>query len=222
MDLTLYYLPLRARAEPIRMVLAYGGIPHNFVTVSMSDWSAAKTNKAIAPFGQLPTLALSNGDVIAEAGAIIRFVAKLAKIYPDDPLLAAKADMVFEFALEMNVINPIMNFWPVNTEAWQTNYVNFFNNLPRNLTILQEMLGDKQFYGGSSPHHGDFTVFHILDACVTVKGDCLDAFPIMQEYGLRVRSIPAIDAYLRDRAPPHAIGLCGSFMQVEVAKVFHR
>lgn len=220
-SLTLYYLPLRARAEPIRMVLEYGGVPYNDVTVSMQEWPTLKTNKTIAPFGQLPSMQLPSGEIIAESGAIIRLAAKLAKIYPEDPFAAARADMIFEFAVELNVINPILNFWPVHSDAWQSNYASFFQNLPRNLNIIQDMLGDSSFFGGASPHHGDFAIFHILECCVTVKNDSLNSHPNLIAYCERVSSIPAISHYLQKRIAPNGIGLCGSFMQVEIAKVFH-
>lgn len=216
---TLYYLPLRARAEPIRMTLEYGGVPYEDVIISMQDWMATKTNTDIAPFGQLPSLKLSSGEVIAESGAIIRLAAKLAKIYPEDPFAAARADMVYEFAVELNVINPILNFWPVQSEAWQNNYASFFQNLPRNLNIIETMLGSTTFFGGDSPHHGDFAIFHVLDSCITVRSDALNSHPALLAYMDRVRSLPAISNYLQKRTAPSGVGLCGSFMQIEVAKV---
>eukprot|EP01033_Poteriospumella_lacustris_P016165 gene16165-11561_t len=221
-QLTLYYLPFRARAEAIRMILEYAGIQYQDVTVSMKDWMGIKGHTEIAPFDQLPSMRLPSGEIIAETGAIVRLVAKLAKIYPEDPFAAARADMVYEFAVELNVINPLLNFWPIHSEAWQTNYASFFQNLPRNLNIIQGMLGDQAFFGGPTPHHGDFAIFHILDTCLTVKEDSVNSHPALLAYMERIRSIPAIGNYLQKRADAVSIGLCGSFMQIEVARVFHQ
>jgi len=220
MSLQLYYLPLRARAEPIRMILAYGGVAYEDYTISMEEWAKIKADRALAPFGQLPSMKIPDGSVIAESGAIIRLVAKLAKLYPEDPYAAAKADMVFEFAVELNMVNPLLNFWPVSTEAWQTNFSSYFFNLPNHLALAQDLLGESDFYGGSAPHYGDFALFHILDACVTVKSDSLDGFAKLQAFVERMQSLPALANYLSIRPAPAEVGLCGSFMQIHVAKAY--
>ena len=83
---TLYYWPLRARGEATRMILHYGDI--NFVDsiIPLSEFGTAKLEKPdLLPFGQLPTMILPTGTVITQSGAIVRYAAKLAGVYPDDP-----------------------------------------------------------------------------------------------------------------------------------------
>eukprot|EP01031_Cornospumella_fuschlensis_P036959 gene36959-44836_t len=219
--LTLYYFPLRARGEAIRLILHYGGIDFNDVIISMEDWKAIKQQGNLAPFGQLPCLGLPDGSIIAQTGAIARYVGKLAKVYPENPLAAARADMVFEFAQELNMVSPLLNFWPISTDVWKNNYELFFNSLPRQLSIADNLLGDHHFFGGDSPCHGDFALFHILDACRTMQADCLDTFPRLAHFMSRFAELPGVREYLANRLPPQSVGLCGSFMQVEVAKARH-
>lgn len=221
MAFKLYYLPLRARAEPIRMILQYGGVPYEDHTVSMAEWPNVKNNPNIAPFGQLPSIILPDGEVVGQSGAIVRYAAKLAKIYPEDPNEALKADMIFELAQEMNMINPILNFWPIETDTWQNNYRSFFSNLPRYLQNIRRLLGNKQFFGGNTPHHGDFGIYHVLDACISVQSDSLDAYPDLVAFMRRIEAIPSIQNYLSIRPPPAQVGLCGSFIQTRIAKVYH-
>jgi glutathione S-transferase len=217
----LYYLPLRARAEPIRMILHYGGVNYQDVTIPMTEWPSLKERRCIAPFGQLPSIRLPGGEIIAQSGSIARYAAKLANVYPTDPLAAARADMIFEYAQELNMINPLLNFWPMETDTWANNYKVFFDNLPRHLGTLSTMLGQKFFFCGQSPNHGDFAIFHVLDACVTMRPYCINDYPSLLNFMERIRSFPSIRAYLENRPPAQEVGLCGSYIQREIGRVKH-
>ena len=215
-NFVLHYLPLRARAEAIRMVLHYGGIPFEDKIYNFSDWPSAKKDKKIAPFGQLPSMALPNGETIAETGAIIRLTAKLANIYPTDVFEAAKADMLFELVMDMNMINPIYNFFPLDSEKWKSSYGAYFTALPTHLENLSELLGSKPFFGGEIPHHGDFGIFHILSLTKAVEADSLLTYPLLQSFLDRVATIPQIEKYLQTRLPLTEIGAPGSFVRTKV------
>ena len=54
MPLTLYYLPLRARAEPLRMILGYCNIAYVDKVVPLTEWGALKAS------GKLPAGASGN------------------------------------------------------------------------------------------------------------------------------------------------------------------
>jgi prostaglandin-H2 D-isomerase / glutathione transferase len=218
----LYYLPLRARAESIRMILHFGGVSYQDVTIHMGQWQGFKSSGTLAPFGQLPSIRLPGGEIIAQSGAIARYAAKLAKIYPSDPLAAARADMIFEYAQDLNMINPLLNFWPTETETWNNNYKAFFDTLPKHLDTLSAMLGNRPFFGGTSPTHGDFAIFHVLDACSTMKPACIESHSTLVQFMNTVSSLPAIRAYLDNRPPANDVGLCGSYIQREIAKVYKR
>ena len=154
MPLTSYYLPLRARAEAHRMMLSYGNVPHEIVNVSFPEWGAMKASRELCPFGQLPSIKLENGTVIAQSGAITRYVAKLANLYPSDPALCAESDMVYELAQEMNLISPIVNFFDKDSEDFKLKSETYFASLPAWLEAAQKLLGSKDFFGGSSPQYG--------------------------------------------------------------------
>eukprot|EP01040_Poterioochromonas_malhamensis_P009494 gene9494-10310_t len=212
--LTLHYLDVRARAEPIRMILRYGGIPYEDHIISRADWmNGLKYNNNFAPFGQLPSITLSNGDVIAQTGAIIRVAAKLANLYPSDVFEAGRADMLFEKVVDMGVINPILNIFQVGSEQYKSNYEAFFNALPGHLKSLDALLGDRPFYGGENPNYADFAVFHILFQCKTVKEDALTDFPQLIQFADRVASLFAIDEYLRTRPRNKENGVIGSLIK---------
>ncbi|KAG4070509.1 hypothetical protein HA402_005741 [Bradysia odoriphaga] len=70
----LYYFNLRALAEPIRYVLAYGGIKYEDVRVEREDWPKLKPTM---PIGQMPVLEV-DGKRVHQSIAILRYVAKIA------------------------------------------------------------------------------------------------------------------------------------------------
>ena len=95
--LQLIYFPVRARAESIRLILAYGGIECAQETVQSyfgADWADVKFRPDI-PFSQLPLLVV-DGRILAQSGAIVRYTAGLAGLIPAEPFLAAHCDSVFE------------------------------------------------------------------------------------------------------------------------------
>jgi hypothetical protein len=78
----LFYIPVRARAEPVRMLLAYGKIPYEDVVFPFAQWPKNKRDTARFPFGQVPSIQLPSGAAIAQTGAVIRFEALLALSRP--------------------------------------------------------------------------------------------------------------------------------------------
>ncbi len=56
--LVLYYLPVRARAENIRMMLAHAGVAYEDRVIPFAEWKAEGGLKWQMPFGQLPAVQL--------------------------------------------------------------------------------------------------------------------------------------------------------------------
>jgi glutaredoxin 2 len=78
MPLKLYYLPLRARAEPLRMILGYCGVEFVDNVVPLSEWGALKASGKVPPGTggnvQLPALELEDGTMMAESLDIAKYV----------------------------------------------------------------------------------------------------------------------------------------------------
>ena len=97
----LTYLPVRALAEPIRMLAKYGGLEIDSDLLGLdSDWAAMtpKEKCEICNTEQLPSLEVEFDDgksvLISQSGACMRFLASLIgdELYPSDPLKRAKVD----------------------------------------------------------------------------------------------------------------------------------
>merc|ERR1711908_87784 len=74
--LTLVYFTARAKAEAPRMLLEYGCIPYEDVTVDEFWGNGPAAYQSEAAFGQLPLLDV-DGQQIVQSGSICRYCASL-------------------------------------------------------------------------------------------------------------------------------------------------
>jgi glutathione S-transferase len=148
-----------------------------------------------------------------QSGAIIRYVAKLSGVYPEDIEQAAIGDMVVELCLEMNAINPLVNWFDFGSDAYNASYSAYFGILDARLESLQRILGAAHFFGGENVCHGDFVLFHVLDSTLLVKPDSLAAFPQLRVWIDQMNAIPQLTTYLRQRPQPPLVGKEGSFIR---------
>jgi glutathione S-transferase len=206
MSLTSFYLPLRARAEAPRMILSVGKIPYVAKDIPLPEWTGIKKTGKISHFGQLPSLLLPTGRLISQSGSVCRYVAKIAKMYPEDPVAAAEADMVFELAQEMADINPVANYYHRSGAEWKDKHEQYFTRLPRRLEAAQKFLGANDFFGGKLPHYGDFGLFHICDITLLVQPDSLDSYPQLKAWMQRMHAIPGLKQYIASRPGPETPG----------------
>ena len=95
----LSYFDIPGRAELTRLVLSYGKIDFEDKRYSFATYFEQK-NQLDLPFGQLPTLNI-NGKTYGQSLAIARYAAKLAGLYPQDPLVALETDALVDTILEV-------------------------------------------------------------------------------------------------------------------------
>jgi len=85
---TLCYFGLEGRAGPIRNACAIGKLPFEDKIVKSEDWPKMKATLA---YGQLPVLVCED-LTINQSTDILRYVSKLAGLYPEHPLKALQVD----------------------------------------------------------------------------------------------------------------------------------
>ena len=215
--LTLNYLPLQARAEHLRMLLHYTELDFQNNVVSLSDWPDCKEERAICPLGQLPSLQLASGTVLVQSGAIARYIARVGNILPDGPEKMAINDMVYELAQEMNMINPLYNYFPYDSEKWKTEYKTYFTALPLRLEFISKTLGNLPYFGGddntSSPSYADFGLYHTLYLVRELDdAHMLDNHPTIIAWMDRIYNIPSIKHYIDNRPPIGDFGIPGCYV----------
>ena len=89
------YWNIAARAQTAELLLRAKNVPYK--RDYAEGWPATKSKK---PFGQLPVLRHHDVEV-AQSGAINRYCATIAKLFPVHPLERAKCEMYMDFAAEI-------------------------------------------------------------------------------------------------------------------------
>merc|ERR1711976_625509 len=105
-NVKLTYFNLRARGEPCRLLLAYGGIKYEDNRIAppwdpTSTWSSLKPT---TPFGQLPVLNWDEVE-ICQSMAAARFIAREVGLAGNSSLEQAQVDEVID------VIQDLINVW---------------------------------------------------------------------------------------------------------------
>jgi glutathione S-transferase len=205
----LEYLPFRAMAETTRFCLRHGGIPY----VDHVVWGRAfaqRRAQGCYPFGKVPVIHVDERPAVAQSGTMARLAAKLAGVYPSDPILCAESDAIFELAQEMCTINPLINCY-IGSDFDRIHNA-YFRQLPSHVQQFEQMLHriatvpgtTPAFFGGDTPTHADFNVFHHLDNASTAEPDCIESDDLL-EWMARMRALPALKAYLAER--PQLVGI---------------
>jgi prostaglandin-H2 D-isomerase / glutathione transferase len=94
--LKLYYFDIKGKGEPIRLLCAYAGLDledHRFVT---RDEFLAMREGTRLTFSQVPMLEVDGKHSLVQSCAIMRYLGKLAGLYPSDPIQAAKVDAIMD------------------------------------------------------------------------------------------------------------------------------
>lgn len=89
-----YFNDGKGRAELIRLIFTYGQIPFKDQRISFTEYISMRSNGEL-PFEQLPILIVGT-TVISQSCAIARYAAKVASLYPSNPIEAALSDMVVD------------------------------------------------------------------------------------------------------------------------------
>eukprot|EP00568_Trieres_chinensis_P001497 CAMPEP_0183295348 /NCGR_PEP_ID=MMETSP0160_2-20130417/3338_1 /TAXON_ID=2839 ORGANISM="Odontella Sinensis, Strain Grunow 1884" /NCGR_SAMPLE_ID=MMETSP0160_2 /ASSEMBLY_ACC=CAM_ASM_000250 /LENGTH=208 /DNA_ID=CAMNT_0025456817 /DNA_START=63 /DNA_END=688 /DNA_ORIENTATION=+ len=95
-SLKLYYFNIRGKAEPIRLFCAHAGldiVDHRFS--DRAEFAALKENGRLA-FGQVPMLEVDGRHQLVQSASILRYLARIAGMHPDDPLEAARVDAALD------------------------------------------------------------------------------------------------------------------------------
>ena len=110
-DLRLVYFKMRALAEAPQLLLHYTGTPYSYEMAWDYFGQPWGEVKASVPYRQLPMLVVDDNTRICQSGAITRYLAQLTGMQPQDPLVRAEVDALYETSQEMFLpLNPTINF----------------------------------------------------------------------------------------------------------------
>merc|ERR1711955_177621 len=117
-NIKLTYFDLRARGEPCRLLLAYGGLKYEDERIP-PPWDPAttwSTVKPTTPFGQLPLLQWGD-EVICQSMACARFIAREVGLAGNTSMESAQVDEIIDVIQDL--INAFVKLYFAKDEAGQ-------------------------------------------------------------------------------------------------------
>ncbi|XP_070540881.1 glutathione S-transferase-like isoform X2 [Ptychodera flava] len=206
-SIVLYYFDVRARAEPIRLILHYSGIQFDDRRLTNEEWGNIKKNgEFCGHFGQLP-YAEVNGEAISQSKALIRFAAREAGVLGENAWEIARADSLVDTENDILMALARVEFSTGDdAEAMKAEFVG--TTLPLKMARLEKTLeannGGKGFLVGNKVTHADFVLFNVIETVENLakameKGDMLDNYPLIKDHTKRIRELPTLQDYLKDR-----------------------
>jgi len=225
---TLHYFSVRARGEPIRMLMRYADIPFTNEYVAVESWMGLKEKGVYAKapgatHATLPVLFLEeNGQQIPDSLAIAEWIAKEA---PSKQLMGADPDRTRFLWLSLDaeeapwggngratlgVINPLLNFFPMSDSLQKI--PGFLSSLKRVLSWWSDEVKrtEGDFLGGAAPSIADFKIFHTLNNISTLFGEAYFNKAVTQSLRAWYASMaPAPSGLLPEGAPPSGLGPSG-------------
>jgi len=185
------------------MMFHDSGTPFVDQRLNGAEWNKMKSDSASAPFGCLPLLTLADGTVIAQSGAIHRYVSRLTGYSGADSKEMAQSDMIYEQCND--VLSDIIKIrFPgkvPNRDEYAANFIaktapQFYSQLA---AILNRNGG--QFFVGKQATLADFAVFFILSEVTGIAPKAMDAFPALSKFVGRMQQRPKLANWLATRPP---------------------
>jgi len=209
---TLVYFGMEGRAGPIRNMCAIGNVLYENEILSYEDWPKLKPT---LPYGQVPVIRV--GDlIINQSSDILRYVSKLAGLYPEDPLKALQVDSQVTNMNQTldNTIIKTMHTKLKKEELIQMR-IAFLSKKDGKLGMLLERL-DLQIGVGSSGYLFEFgltaadmllfgMICHLSQGILdgVPKTYIRDNFENLEAFRLKVASLDAISARFKDEKNPY-------------------
>jgi glutathione S-transferase len=209
--LKLYYFNIKGKAEAIRLFCAYAGLElEDYRFSSRDEFHALKQDGTLA-FGQVPLLQVDGKHQLVQSGAILRYLAQIAGLYPSDPLLAAKVDACMaqvgdafygSTAVTYNTRFGIPMDDELKKKAMETISSDILPTHLKNLERLLTTSSTGWLAGTEEPSPADFMWYssfvHYMAAATEVFPEklCkLEDYPLLQAFCDKVGSLEAIKEY---------------------------
>jgi glutathione S-transferase len=183
------------RAEPARLAMAIGGVAFEDHRFTFPEFPEVRKS---TPFGQVPVLHV-DGTQVTQSDSILRYVGKLAGLYPSDPFQALLCDEVMFVVEEASMkLGPTFRMTGEEQKAARLALVN--GSIPVYLQWLQHQL---LAHGGEYFSDNRLTIAD-LKVFIDVRGlnsGRMDHVPT----DLVEQIAPALNAHMRRIAESEAV-----------------
>ncbi|GAB5407433.1 MAG: hypothetical protein Aurels2KO_56640 [Aureliella sp.] len=199
---TVIYFDIRARAEPIRLILEEKAIAYEDRQITEHEWYELRPR---TPFGWLP--AYREGDLeIWQSHAIYRHLARKHDLYGTSEAERIRCDVVEEAFADLNTLIGKAP-WRLDFKRTRRDFIE--SELSPVLDRLERFLrtnpaGDS-FWVGSSLTFVDLIALAHLDCTGSMYPEAMSRRSTLQEFCDGIAQLPRIAAYLRSNRRPQGI-----------------
>lgn len=213
-NIVFHYFHGRGIGEPVRLLLTLGGVAFTDRRYTVEEFAAAADFKSRLPFGQTPALEIDD-ELFGQTDSVARLAARLAGLYPDDALLAARSDMIVVHQAEIQAAIAKMSFDGVpgapgtktlpaeeraaRISAWRE------EALPALLDRLENLAGDGYMVGGVRTW-ADVCVFNRLNQLLDMDDKLLNNKTKLCSVFNGVAAQPAIQRWLSEHPADYPRG----------------
>ncbi len=199
---TVIYFDIRARAEPIRLVLEEMGSQYVDQQITDEEWSKLRPK---TPFGWLP--AYRDGDLeIWQSHAIYRHLARVFNLYGSTEEERIRCDVVEEALADLNSLIGRAP-WRPDFDRAREEFIE--SELSPMLDRLERFLRGNplgsSFWVGSSLTFVDLIALAHLDCTGSMFPEAMPGHSTLQEFCDGIARRPRIAAYLRSERRPQGI-----------------
>ena len=190
------------RGEPARLALRIGGVPFEDVRIAGPEWPK---HRDTMPFRAMPVLEV-DGKVVTQSNTIIRYVGKLAGLYPKDDWAAAQVDEIMDATEDIGSrIGATIQMDDAGKKKVREALV--ADALPRHLDTLQARLqaAGGEWFADKRLTVADLKVFNLVrwlrsGALDHVPKDLVDRVaPALVKHFERVSAFPKVAEYYQGR-----------------------
>ena len=212
----LLYFNLRARGEPLKMMLLHSGLEWQNQVVTFEEWLGDDGMKHSMPNKQVPVLEIlsDGGKLLPESIDIAKWIAERCSpsLIPTTKELQAKAEKLFQLPdvtkdddivadgikYRLGLANPLLNFYSI--EKASKLLPGFLQRVPTTYSYLETELEEGPYFCGSDLCYVDFQLFHYIDNVYTLDGGyTLREKPKLEQFYNRMKELDAVEKHLSMR-----------------------
>jgi len=194
----LTYFPVKALAEPARLIFAFTNTPYEDIRLEKATWPEHKPKYE---WGTLPVLEV-DGKSLSQSHAILRYLGKQFNLAGENDFESAKCDEMVEAMADLKAAAFKYFFESDEDKKKEIGKTLLGETFPKFLGIWEKILSDNGtgFLVGKKFSYADFCVASYLQIYRDTLGDSLlDKYPAIQAHQEKVFNSPGVKQWVENR-----------------------
>ncbi|KAL5278399.1 HPGDS family protein [Megaselia abdita] len=194
---TLFYFNVKALAEPLRYLFAYGALEYEDVRVTRDEWPALKPSM---PMGQMPVLEV-NGKRVHQSISMAEFLGKTVGLGGNDPWEDLQIESVVNTVNDFRLKIAVVTYEP-DDQIKEKKLITLNKEVvPFYLEKLEQTVKDNEgYFALKRLTWADVYFAGILDYMnYMAKRDILDVYPSLKELVDKVNNLEPIKEWIAKR-----------------------